>query len=151
LGIRREKCLVVDIDGTLCPIRRDDESYQSLPPYRAMVDELTRLRGEGYRIILMSSRNMNTFDGNVGEINAHTLRPLLDWLDRHGVPFDEVHVGKPWAGRIGFYVDDRAIRPDEFLAHGIAELDALVESGRKRLEELEARHNGAAAANADAK
>ena len=38
----------------------------------------------------------------------------MEWLQRHEVPFDEIYVGKPWCGHEGFYVDDKAIRPDEF-------------------------------------
>lgn len=30
--------------------------------------------------------------------------PPETWLARWDVPYDEVHVGKPWAGRHGFYV-----------------------------------------------
>ncbi len=38
----------------------------------------------------------------------------MAWLDRHDIPYDEIHVGKPWGGKGGFYVDDKAIRPSEF-------------------------------------
>ncbi len=59
---------------------------------------------------------MRTYDGNVGEIVAKTVPVLTTWLERWEIPYDELHVGKPWAGHAGFYVDDRAIRPAEFLA-----------------------------------
>jgi capsule biosynthesis phosphatase len=35
-------------------------------------------------------------------------------------------MGKPWGGRGGFYVDDKAIRPDEFLRLSYEEILALV-------------------------
>ena len=57
---------------------------------------------------------MRTHEGNIGRINAQTAKILLNWLDRYEVPYDEIHYGKPWCGRRGFYVDDKAIRPDEF-------------------------------------
>jgi capsule biosynthesis phosphatase len=69
---------------------------------------------------------MNTYNGNVGLITANTAKTLLAWLERHDVPFDELHVGKPWPGRGGFYVDDKAIRPDEFLKLSYEEIVALV-------------------------
>ena len=40
---------------------------------------------------------------------------ILKWLSAHKVPFDEIRLEKPWCGDGGFYVDDKAIRPSEFL------------------------------------
>ena len=54
--------------------------------------------------------------GQIGKINANTLPLILDWLAQHEIPYDEIHVGKPWCGTEGFYVDDKAVRPSEFLA-----------------------------------
>lgn len=62
----------------------------------------------------------------MGMIMANTAKCLFAWLDRHRIPYDEIHFGKPWASRIGFYVDDRAIRPDEFLRLTSAEIDTLL-------------------------
>jgi capsule biosynthesis phosphatase len=50
----------------------------------------------------------------------------MGWLDRHGIPYDELHVGKPWPGRGGFYVDDKAIRPEEFVGLSYQEILAIV-------------------------
>ena len=60
----------------------------------------------------------------IGKINALTLPVILDWLARHDIPFDEVHVGKPWCGTDGFYVDDKAVRPSEFVTLGYEEIRA---------------------------
>jgi capsule biosynthesis phosphatase len=70
---------------------------------------------------------MRTFEGNVGKINIHTLPVVTEWLDRHDVPYDEIHVGKPWCGFEGFYIDDRAIRPSEFTRLTPEEIEALIE------------------------
>jgi len=58
---------------------------------------------------------MRTYEGNIGLINANTLPIIHDWLTRHKIPFDEILVGKPWCGFEGFYVDDKTIRPSEFV------------------------------------
>ncbi len=110
------KVLVLDIDGTLCPSKRPGQSYADLEPDAAMVERVRWYRGQGYHVILQTSRTMRTYEGNVGQIVAKTVPVLTEWLDRHEIPYDELHVGKPWAGHEGFYVDDRAIRPAEFLA-----------------------------------
>jgi capsule biosynthesis phosphatase len=113
--IRREKCIVFDIDGTICPIKQADQSYDDVSPHPEMIVKLREYREKGFYVILATSRNMNSYDGNIGLLIAKTAKQLFGWLDRHDVPYDELHVGKPWAGKNGFYVDDKAIRPDEFL------------------------------------
>lgn len=126
--------IVLDIDGTLCPIRRGEERYEDLAPYRRMVDLLREYRAAGAQIVLYTSRNMNSYDGRLGMINANTAKILLAWLDRWEVPYDEILYGKPWPGRRGFYVDDRAVRPDEFLSHTADELIEICERSRGGLE-----------------
>ena len=69
---------------------------------------------------------MQTFSGNIGQINAKTLPTILEWLDNHNVPYDEIIVGKPWCGNDGFYVDDRAIRPNEFISLNYNEIKDLL-------------------------
>ena len=119
------KRLVFDLDGTLT---HDDASvsYAERPPNLAMVEKLRAYRAEGFEIVICSARNMRTYEGQIGKINANTLPVILDWLARHEIPFDEVHVGKPWCGTEGFYVDDKAIRPSEFLALSHDEIHALL-------------------------
>jgi len=126
--IRRERCIVFDIDGTICPIRTPDQSYEDLVPHTEVVARLREYRYEGFYIILSTSRNMNTHNGNVGLLIAKTAKTLFAWLDRHEIPYDELHVGKPWPGKGGFYVDDKSIRPSEFLALNYGEILALVGS-----------------------
>ena len=124
--IRRERCIVMDIDGTLCAKRKPDQSYSDVQPREDVLAALRLYRESGFYVILATSRNMNTYAGNVGLITANTAKTLLAWLDRHEVPYDELHVGKPWGGKGGFYVDDKAIRPSEFLALSYEEIIALV-------------------------
>lgn len=121
---------VVDIDGTLCPIRKGDESYEELIPYEEMADKLREYQKEGARIVLYTSRNMNTYQGNLGLINKYTAAVLRDWLEKWDIPYDEIVYGKVWAGHKGFYVDDRTVRPDEFLAYAPEELERICSASR---------------------
>ncbi len=120
------KRIVVDVDGTLCGPPTVKGDYSTAMPYPDMVERLREYRAQGFVIIVQSARQMRTHANNVGRINATTLPTLIDWLKTHDVPFDEVHVGKPWCGYDGFYVDDRAIRPDEFLRLDHAGILALI-------------------------
>ena len=119
------KRLVFDLDGTLA---HDDPSvsYGERRPNLAVVEKLRAYQAEGYEIVICSARNMRTYEGRIGKINANTLPVIVDWLARHDIPYDELHVGKPWCGAEGFYVDDKAIRPSEFLALSDAEIRALL-------------------------
>ena len=119
------KRLVFDLDGTLT---HDDASvgYAERRPSLAVVEKLRAYRAEGFEIVICSARNMQTYAGQLGKINANTLPVILDWLARHEIPYDELHVGKPWCGTEGFYVDDKAIRPSEFLALSREEIRALL-------------------------
>lgn len=107
--------IVLDLDGTLCPIKTEHQRYEDLEPVPGMMAKVREYKARGSYIVIQTARSMRTYAGNVGRINASTARSVLDWLDRHEVPYDEVHFGKPWSGRTGFYVDDRAVRPSEFL------------------------------------
>lgn len=125
-----EYSLVVDIDGTLCPIKKPEESYADLVPYHAMVEKLREYKEQGAHIVLFSSRNMNSYHGNLGLINKYTARVLAEWLDKWDIPYDEILYGKPWPGHHGFYVDDRTVRPDEFLNHTPQELEEICKNSR---------------------
>ena len=111
--IQEDQVLVMDIDGTLC-VNDRTVSYNELAPNDVVLDKLKEYKAKGFYVILYTSRNMRTHGGNIGRINAQPAKILLNWLDRSEVPYDEIHYGKPWCGRRGFYVDDKAIRPDEF-------------------------------------
>ena len=77
-----EFTLIFDIDGTLCPIKSREESYIDLVPYSEMVQKLKEYKEQGAKIILFTSRNMKTYHGNIGAINANTAKILLNWLDK---------------------------------------------------------------------
>ena len=124
--IRRERCIVLDVDGTLCLKKRPDQSYDEVAPNPPVVERLREYRQSGFYVILATSRNMNSHEGNIGLITANTAKILMAWLDRHDIPYDELHVGKPWAGRDGFYVDDKAVRPDEFTRLSYEEILEIV-------------------------
>ncbi len=126
----KEYTLIIDIDGTLCPIKEKEESYLDLRPSLEMVNKIRECHEQGVKIILFSSRNMNSFNGNIGLINKTTAPILMEWLKKWEVPYDEILFGKPWPGFKGFYVDDRTVRPGEFINHTFEELETICEKDR---------------------
>jgi capsule biosynthesis phosphatase len=118
------KKLILDLDGTIT--LGDDPSYEKVLPNLDVVDMIRQYKEQGFSIVISTARNMRTYDGNVGKINIHTLPVIIKWLNKHSVPFDEVLVGKPWCGYDGFYVDDKAIRPSEFVSMDYEEILRLL-------------------------
>ncbi|HUE66436.1 MAG TPA: hypothetical protein VMO78_18860 [Rhizomicrobium sp.] len=122
--------IVIDLDGTLT-VPGSADCYAALKPRQEVVLQLRDYSARGFGIAVMTSRNMRTFANSIGRINAETLPGVVEWLKRHDIPFDELHVGKPWCGDQGFYVDDRAIRPSEFVSLDLSSIGALLD-GEKR-------------------
>lgn len=124
--IEEGKVIVIDIDGTLCHSKKSQEAYIDILPKQDVLDKLVEYRDQGFYIILFTARQMRTYQGNVGQINANTGKVLFEWLEKFEIPYDEIHFGKPWCGHLGFYVDDKAIRPDEFVNLSYEQIMELV-------------------------
>lgn len=121
---------VFDIDGTICPIKKKDERYEDLVPFSNVIEKIRYYHNHGAKIILYTSRNMNSYNGNIGLINKNTAVILNKWLEKWDIPYDEIVYGKVWPGHKGVYVDDRSVRPDEFLRYTPDELTELCEKSR---------------------
>jgi len=118
------KKLIVDLDGTLTQANTSD--YVNVLPNKELIANLKKYKNDGFEIVIATARNMRTYEGNVGKINIHTLPTIVEWLDKHEVPYDEIIVGKPWCGFDGFYIDDKSIRPSEFESMSYDEIMQLL-------------------------
>lgn len=99
--------ICIDLDGTICALRRPGEGYADVLPLPGAVEKLRALKAAGHYLIVMTARHMATCQSNVGLVVARQGKTLFDWLERHAVPFDEVWFGKPHAD---IYIDDNALR-----------------------------------------
>lgn len=126
--IQEHNVLVLDVDGTVCHLLRPGEDYKDAQPIDEMVERIREFKRAGWRIVFFTARRMRSLGGNLGSITALVVPELVDWLNTHAIPFDEIHVGKPWPGQNGFYVDDRAVRPEEFVRLSLEELSQLTGS-----------------------
>ncbi|CBK75322.1 hypothetical protein CIY_27540 [Butyrivibrio fibrisolvens 16/4] len=126
----KDYSFVFDIDGTICPIKKKEERYEDLVPYKEIVDKIRYYKDNGAKIVLYTSRNMNSYNGNIGLINKNTAVVLHEWLEKWDIPYDEIVFGKVWPGHKGFYVDDRTVRPDEFLNNTPEELEEICRKSR---------------------
>lgn len=99
--------ICVDIDGVLCTLRKEDESYADVQMMPGAAEHLKSLKEAGHYIILNTARHMATCNGNVGMVIARQGKTLIDWLGDHEIPYDELWFGKPHAD---VYIDDNAYR-----------------------------------------
>lgn len=130
--MKKRNVVVIDVDQTLTTGKLEGITYADVGLAVPVKARLLELKAKGYWIILTTSRNMLTYEGNIGQIIKHTAPVLLKWLAEHEIPYDEIHFGKPWCGDDGFYVDDRAIRPREFTTMSIDEIASLLDRDRSR-------------------
>lgn len=95
------KTICCDIDGVIAAIAPGND-YNLSTPREDGIAHVRRLYEQGHRILLFTARGtMTGIDWR--EITENQMR---EW----GVPYHELHFGKPAAD---YYVDDRALREDE--------------------------------------
>ncbi|MBZ7959012.1 HAD-IIIC family phosphatase [Campylobacter molothri] len=119
------KTIIIDLDGTLT-IDDDKVDYCDKNPNLALIETIKEYKKQGFKITIFTSRNMRTFNNDIEKIKTHTLPTIISWLDKHKIPYDDIIVGKPWCGFDGFYVDDKAIRPSEFINLKYEEIKELL-------------------------
>lgn len=124
------KRLIMDLDDTICSTVNGD--YKNSTPDLNVIQKMNYYREIGFKIAINTSRNMRTYSGDIGKINANTLPVIIEWLQRYNVPYDEIIVAKPWCGMEGFYVDDKAIRPSEFKQKSYEQIVELLNQEKTR-------------------
>ncbi|MDO9182848.1 MAG: hypothetical protein Q7U04_10595, partial [Bacteriovorax sp.] len=121
-----KKVIVVDLDNTIT-IDLPQHSYENKKPNVPLIKRLWLYKRAGFTIIIHTARNMKTQNGDEGKTIANIGRQTLYWLKKHKVPYDSIRFGKPFAEE-GFYLDDKAIRPKEFLDLEYEELIKLLKN-----------------------
>ncbi len=99
--------ICIDLDGTICHTRTEFQHYSEVEPIEGAISSLQNLKSQGHYIIIYTARHMKTCNGNIGEIVAKQGKTLLEWLEKHQIPYDELLFGKPFAD---IYIDDKALK-----------------------------------------
>ena len=118
------KRLIIDLDNTISFTTAGN--YSNAVPNVDVIEKMREYSAKGFDIVISTARNMRTYEGNIGKIQVNTVPVIMEWLNRHDVPCDELLIAKPWCGHDGFYVDDKAIRPDEFVNMSYDEIRAVI-------------------------
>lgn len=61
-------CIIFDIDGTICPIKKERQEYNGLVPCEETILKMKELKEAGFKIVLFTSRNMRSFDNGLDMI-----------------------------------------------------------------------------------
>lgn len=118
--------ICIDLDGTICELRRDGQDYADVAPKPGAKEMIDALRRSGHTIIVHTARNMETQGHNVGRVLRHVGKETLDWLERHGIAYDEIFFGKPNAD---ITIDDRVVRFEDW---SLLSEEILLQSARPR-------------------
>lgn len=103
--------ICIDLDGTICEIRKAQESYSDILPKDGAKEMIDILKKQGHTIIIHTARNMNTQGHNVGKVLKNVGKITLDWLEKHQIQYDEIFFGKPNAD---LTIDDRSLRFEDW-------------------------------------
>lgn len=109
------RTIVMDLDGTICKIKGPKEEYRDVEPIKDVVKQMWKAHSQGDTIIIHTARGMRTYSNDTEAIREEVMPQIEEWLKANAVPWDILVVGKPWAGPVGFYVDDRCMTPQEFV------------------------------------
>ncbi len=104
------RTLVVDVDDTISTHRNRD--YENAIPHTKIIKKLNKMYDSGWKIVYFTARGQVSCNSDLELINQ-LRRPVLEaWMEKHGVKYHDLLFGKP----IGvYYIDDKAMRPDEFM------------------------------------
>jgi len=106
------KTIAIDFDGTICRKQSYGDGTIWQTPNSDAQTILKKLKADGYRLVVFTVRlspdklMSKTNIGKKEEFKTKRDR-IVAWLERNGIPFDDVVGHKPNAMA---YIDDRAIR-----------------------------------------
>lgn len=128
--------LVIDLDKTLCTKKEDNESYSDVKPIVDVINTINNLHNNGAEVIIESARNMLTQNNNESKVIKNVGLTTLQWLKDNNVYYDGIRFGKTMGT---CYIDDKALRPKEFLKiyESLEDKNDLNELERKINEYLE--------------
>ena len=103
----RKLRICIDLDGTICEIRKEGETYADVKVKSGAAERIHALRAAGHTVIINTARNMGSTGHNVGKALKNVGKMTFEWLDKNGIEYDEIFFGKPNAD---ITIDDRVVR-----------------------------------------
>lgn len=128
--------LVVDLDKTLCTKKASNETYADVKPHTDIIETINKVKDLGADVIIESARNMLTQNNDESKVIKNIGKTTLQWLDDNNVHYDGIKFGKTMGT---CYIDDKALRPKEFMKiyESLEDKNDLQELERRIAEYLE--------------
>lgn len=105
-----------DLDDTICfpnhNAKDTHEKYGLATPNQEVIDVIKKLHLNGNEIIIHTARRMLTHSGDIDKIYDDVGEVTKNWLEKYGVPYDQLIFGKPYAD---FYIDDKSKTIEEMI------------------------------------
>lgn len=114
-----------DLDRTLVTAPDTPGDYSTCRPREKTINLLRHLKSQGHYIIIYTARRMRTYEGKLGVVMKEIGQLTYQQLDEFGIPYDELHFGKPWAA---FYIDDLAVNVNQNLEKQIGYYNSTIKS-----------------------
>lgn len=113
---RYARTIVMDIDDTISFSKSVGTvaGYTGAIPNLPIIQTMQRLAAEGYEFVLHTARGWISCNEDPVAAEAKYREQIEEWLERYEVPYTKLIFGKPYGI---LYVDDKSMRPDEFLEH----------------------------------
>ncbi|WP_037574839.1 hypothetical protein [Sporocytophaga myxococcoides] len=83
--------IFITLDGTICPVKKENETFENLIPFPEAKEKINKLRKAGHYIIILTKRHLSSYNSGIKNIGKVT----LEWLDANGIEFDELYLGTP--------------------------------------------------------
>ena len=89
----------------------ENGNYTFAKPYTDRIQKINELHDAGHTIVLFTARGMNRNRGNHTKAYEQFYNFTLDQINRWGVKFHELILGKPSGD---FYIDDKGMDANDF-------------------------------------
>lgn len=103
------KRIVCDLDDTISFC--NDRNFSNATPNQSVIDKINELFKLGWEVFIVTARGCISCDSREDADSKY--RPQIEtWLKDHGVNYTKLSFQKELAA---YYIDDKALRPDEFV------------------------------------
>lgn len=102
------KTIVTDLDDTLSFTQ--DRDFENAEPNVPLIEKLNSLHAQGWKIIIATARGSISCPTRE-EADKKYRKQIESWLTKHSVLYHELTFQKPLGV---YYIDDKAITPDDF-------------------------------------
>ena len=104
------KRIIVDVDETLCVVENRD--FINAKPIEEVINKVNEYYEKGYEVVISTARGQNSCK-TPEEMQNKYFKVTKEWLDKAGVKYHSLEIG--YKKNADMYIDDKAIRPDEFI------------------------------------